>query len=125
MATFALASILHGMAVVAIANRYSTRLPLRTSGRAERVRAFLPLAAPALLLVPAVVLLIPITVGLAVTAIASQIRPVAQAAQSRAVLVGGRIALAVLAVALLPGTVTDLRDVIDRDAAAVSVSLRR
>jgi len=50
VATFALASILHGMAVVAIANRYSRSFPPAGRERPVRVRAIAPLV---LLLLPA------------------------------------------------------------------------
>jgi hypothetical protein len=53
-----------------------------------------------------------------VTIAASRIRPVVRIARSRGALLAGRIAMSVAAVALLPGAITDLRDVIDRDDAA-------
>lgn len=120
VATFGLAAVLHGMAVVAIANRYSTKFPPEASGLAGRARAVLPLTLPTLMLVPGVFLVIPIVVGLAITVAISQIGPAARAARSRAALVIGRIAVSVVAVALLPSTVIDLRDVIVRDDSAIS-----
>jgi hypothetical protein len=124
--TFGLAAVLHGMAVVAIANRYSHSFPPQASSRDERVRAVLPLTLPALLLVPGVFLLIPLAVGLALTVAVSQIGRAVQVAHSRTALLAGRIAVSVVAVALLPGTITDLRDVIVRDdTAAVSTQSER
>ena len=65
--TFSLAAILHGMAVVAIANRYSTRFPAPVGSRAGRVRTVLPLVLPVLLLIPGVFLVFLLTMGLVVT----------------------------------------------------------
>jgi hypothetical protein len=116
--TFGLASILHGMAVVAIANRYSHSFPPDATSRAGqpgRGWAIAPLVPPVLMLVPGFVLLLPIVVGLAITCAASRVGPVVRAVRSRGALLAGRIAIGVAAVALLPGTIIDLRDVIDRD----------
>jgi hypothetical protein len=76
--------------------------------------------------VPGVFLLIPLAVGLALTVAVSQIGRAVQVAHSRTALLAGRIAVSVVAVALLPGTITDLRDVIVRDdTAAVSTQSER
>jgi hypothetical protein len=121
--TFALAAVLHGMAVVAIANRYSATLPPRTRTRAHWVRAVAPLVIPVLLLVPGAFLLLPLLVGLAITVLGSQVVPLVGVLRSRAALVAGRVALAVLFVALLPGAALDLRDVVVRpEVPAVSTS---
>lgn len=133
LATFALATILHGMAVVAIANRFSGRFPAAATAATastpsrvptrERVRAALPLVLPALLLIPAVFLLIPLTIGLVVTVAASQVPPLVRALRSRAVVIGGRVILAMVGVALLPGAVLDLVDVVDRDTPAAAATV--
>jgi hypothetical protein len=121
VATFGLASVFHGMAVAAIANRYSNSFPPEARSWARRTRVVLPLILPTLLLVPGVSLLGPVVVGLAITVALSQIGSVDRVARSRAAIIAGRIAVSVVAVALLPGTISDLRDVIVRDdAAAVS-----
>ncbi len=112
--TFGLAAMLHGMAVVAIANRYSTMFPPPTRTRAQWARVVAPLLLPALLLLPAMFLLLPLILGLAVTVIGSQIVPLQRALRSRMAVVVGRVALAVLFVTLLPGAVLDLRDVVVR-----------
>lgn len=65
-------------------------------------------------------LLLVVGVGLAVTAALSQVAPAVRAVRSRAAIVAGRVAVAGFALALLPGTVADLRDVIDRDDATES-----
>jgi hypothetical protein len=114
VAAFGLASVFHGMAVVAIANRYSHDFPPKASTRA-RAWAVLPLVLPALLLIPAFFLLIAIVVGLVITIAASRIQPVVEFVRSRGALVGGRIAVVLLALVLLPGTITDVHDVIVRD----------
>ena len=118
--TFSLAVVLHGMAVAAFANRYSTTLPPKASGRAERIRAFAPVALPALMLVPGAALLIVLSVGLVITVLLSQVTPLVSALRSRASVVAGRAVLAVVALALLPGSLTDLRDVVVRDGSATS-----
>jgi hypothetical protein len=113
-ATFSLAAILHGMAVVAIANRYSHTIPPQSTSRARRVRAILPLIPPILLVVPFFLVLVPLAIGLAIALVGSQVGLVVRAVRSRAALLAGRIAVGILVVFLLPGTVTDLRDVIVR-----------
>ena len=109
-----LASVFHGMAVVAIANRYSNDLPPRASTRA-RTWAVLPLVLPALLLIPAFSLLIAIVVGLVITIAASRIQPVVGFVRSRGALVGGRRRRGAPCTRPLPGTITDVHDVIVRD----------
>ena len=52
LVTFGLAAILHGMAVVAIANRYSHAIPPHATSRARQIRAIVPLIPPTLLVVP-------------------------------------------------------------------------
>jgi hypothetical protein len=123
VATFALTAILHGMAVVAIGNRYSQAFPPELTAPAERARAVGPLVLPVLLLVPGVSLLVVILLGLVVAVVASQIPPLVRTLRSRAVVVAGRVALASLALVLLPGTVTDLRDVIVRDGSGQEAGL--
>ncbi|MEA2902342.1 MAG: hypothetical protein QOH36_2229 [Actinomycetota bacterium] len=118
--TFSLAAVFHGMAVVALVNRYSTRFPPPAGSRASRVRSVLPLVLPALLLIPGAFLVFPLTIGLVATLVASRIPPVGRALRSGAAVVAGRIALAVVALAFLPGAVVDLHDVIVRDPPAVS-----
>jgi hypothetical protein len=123
--TFALAALLHGMAVVAIANRYSHALPPHVTSRARWVRAALPLILPALLVALFFFALVPIAVGLAIALIGSQIGVVVRAVRSRAALVAGRVAITLVVVLVLPGTVTDLRDVIVRRDDAASSTRER
>lgn len=113
--TYALAALFHGMAVVAFANRFSRTFPPEAKNRPARTRALLVLALPVLMLIPGVFLLVPILMGLVVTVVASRIGPLVRAVRSRGFVVGGRVIVAALALVLLPGAVTDLRDVIDRD----------
>lgn len=114
VATFGLAAVLHGMAVVAIANRYSAVLPPKGRDRIALVRAWIPLVLPALLLIPAVFLVIPIAIGLVLALVVSRVDAARRIARTRGFLVAGRIAIAVVALALLPGTVADLYDVVFR-----------
>jgi hypothetical protein len=118
--TFGFACLVHGMAVVAIANRYSHALPPREATRPARVRAVLPLLLPALLFVPGALLLGPVLVALGVTLLATRSQAIVQAVRSRTALVVGRVALALVVLALLPSTVADLVDVVDRPAGAAA-----
>jgi hypothetical protein len=116
VAAFGLAAVVHGMAVVAIANRYSHHFPPPASTRAERARAFVPLGVAALVLTPGLpFILANVAVGLVITIAASRIEPVVAFVRSRGALVGGRIAVLLLVVAMLPGSIADVHDVIVRD----------
>jgi hypothetical protein len=108
-----LLSVVHGLAVVAIANRYSHALPGARS-RAGRLASVMPLVLPALLLVLLVPLLGAVVVGLVVTVAAARAAPLVRAVRSSGALVAGRLAVAVAVFALPPGTISDLRDVVDR-----------
>jgi len=113
--TFGLAAIFHGMAVVAIANRYSHAIPPRSSSRAHQLRAILPVIPPALLLVPGISLLVPLAIGLLIALVGSQISAVVRALRSRAALLAGRVAISLVVLATLPNTLNDLRSVVVRD----------
>jgi len=113
-ATFGAVSVFHGMAVVAMANRYSHEIPAATATRAGQARVVLPLALPALLLVPGAVLLVPLALGLVVALAVSRTGPAVRLARSRGTVLAGRIVFGATAVALLPGTLSDLHDVIVR-----------
>jgi|Tabmets5t2r1_1033131.scaffolds.fasta_scaffold00203_3 hypothetical protein len=123
VATFGMASIFHGMAVVAIANRYTHSFPPEATTRAARVRAVLPLILPALLLIPFFIILLNIAAGLAIYIAASRSGPIVRFARSRGALLAGRVAVGLVVVALLPGAITDLRDVIVRDDTAAPTDL--
>jgi Ca2+/Na+ antiporter len=112
--SFGLAALLHGMTVVAIANRFSSSFPPKAQDRATRARALLPLLLPVLMLIPGAFLLIPIVLGLVLAVAASRVNAAQRIARSRGFLVAGRVAIAVVALVLLPGAVLDLRDVISR-----------
>jgi hypothetical protein len=118
VATFGLASIFHGMAVVAIANRYTHSFPPTATSRAARVRAVLPVVFPTLLLIPFFFLLLPVVAGLAIAIAVSRSGPIMRCARSRGALLAGRVVVGLVVVALLPGAVIDLRDVIVRDDTA-------
>jgi ABC-type tungstate transport system substrate-binding protein len=123
VATFGLASIFHGMAVVAIANRYSHTFPPDATSRAARARAFLPLVFPVLLLIPFFFFLLPILAGLVLYIAVSRSGPIVRFARSRGALLAGRVAVGLVVVALLPGAVTDVHDVIVRDDTAALTHL--
>ncbi|MFZ6004752.1 MAG: hypothetical protein ACOYXM_12575 [Actinomycetota bacterium] len=118
LVTFGATAILHGMAVTAICNRYSGAFP-RAAGasRSERNRVIAPLVLPALLLIPGVLLLLPLTVGLGLTVASSQVPILVRGVRSRGALVAGRVAVGLIALAYLPGAVDDLIDVVDREEA--------
>ena len=109
--TFSLACLLHGMAVAAFANRYSAAFPPRQRDRAALRLTLLPLALPALLFIPGAPLLIPIALALVVAVSLLAMEGLQRAVSSDAALVTGRVLLAILALALLPGTASDLYDV--------------
>jgi hypothetical protein len=115
--TFGLTCVFHGMAVAAIANQYSTGLPPAANNRAAWIRPLVPLALPAVFVVVPFVAAV-LVVGLVLTVAVSRIAPVVRAAHSRGALLAGRIAVCAAALALLPGTILDLRDVIVRDDSA-------
>ena len=116
--TFGLACVLHGMAVIAFANRYSHSL--RPATRVS-VGAVVPLVLPALIVMLFFFSLVPVVLGLALTLVVSRFDRVTRIARSRGALVAGRVAIGVVAIALLPGTIDDLRAVTVRDeTAAVS-----
>ncbi|MET0197417.1 MAG: hypothetical protein ABW364_09315, partial [Rhodococcus fascians] len=61
-----------------------------------------------------------VVLGLAVTVVASRFDSVARIARSRGALVAGRVAIGVVAIALLPGTINDLHAVTVRDEPAAA-----
>lgn len=111
--TFGLTAVAHGMAVVAIANRYSHELP--PEGGRVGARAIAPLVLPALLLIPGAPLLLPIGAGLVLVVVVTRLPAAVRAARSPALVTAGRAAVAVAALALLPGAATDVYDVVVRD----------
>jgi hypothetical protein len=120
VATFGAACLLHGMAVAAIANRYSQTMPPPVPDRVGWLKAIVPLALPLLVALPAVVFMAPVLLVMALIVLLSQIRPVVRFGRSRRALVAGWVVLGIVAVALLPFTLADLGDIIVRDGTAVS-----
>jgi hypothetical protein len=112
---FGLAAVVHGMAIAAIADRYSRSFPPVAADAGTRVRAVAPLILPALLLIPGVFLLLPIAAGLVVALVASQIPPLVRAVRGRTALVAGRVVVGAAALLLLPGAVADVYDVVVRE----------
>jgi hypothetical protein len=112
--TFGLAAVAHGMAVAAVANRFSRVFPPAGRQRAVRLRAGLPLVPPLLLLIPGVTMLVPIGVGLVVAVVLLKVDASRRITASRPFQLGGSVALALLAITLAPGAVADLRDIVAR-----------
>jgi hypothetical protein len=112
VATFGAAAVVHGMAVAAFANRFSTAFPPPRPDASARVRSVLPLTVPVLFLIPGAFLLVPIALGLLLGLAVLKVEGGARIARNRTFLVAGRVVIAVLALALLPGTLTDLWDVL-------------
>lgn len=77
------------------------------------------------MLIPGVLALVPLAVGLVATLVLSRLRPVVRALRSPAVVTAARVALVAVALVLLPGTVSDLRQVVDRDGTAAGASVLR
>lgn len=112
--TFGLASIVHGMAVVALANRYSRTLPLTGKSRVARVRQLAPLILPVLFMVPAAFLLVPLGLGLGFGVLVLRVDGRERITAHRAFLLGPRLAILLVGLAFLPATVVDLRAVLFR-----------
>lgn len=99
--------LFQGMVVVALAGRYSQALPLVAS-RPRAIAAYAPL----LLLIP-LFLVIPAIIAAGLLAVVvSQIRPVVALWQDRRVVTVGRVALAAVGLAALPGFVSALVDLL-------------
>lgn len=108
--TFGLATLLHGAAVAAFANRYSHALPIEGT-KAERARALAPATVPALIMVPGFFVLAVLSAATVVTSLAWQVRPLARALRSRSVDVAVRLALAGFALVLAPAALRDLVEI--------------
>jgi hypothetical protein len=99
--------LFHGMVVAALAGRYSRALPLVAS-RSRAIAAYAPL----LLLIP-LFLVIPVIIAAGLVAgVVSQIRPVVALWHDRRVVTVGRVALAAVGLAALPGFVSALVDIL-------------
>ncbi|MEO6714088.1 MAG: hypothetical protein ABIM89_11750 [Mycobacteriales bacterium] len=110
--TFGAAAILHGMAVAAFANRYSASFPPAGADSQARKNGLLPLVLPGLFLIPGFFLLLPIGLGLVVVLVANRLARGSRLSPSPRLILAGRIAISVLALLLLPGTVQNLVDII-------------
>jgi hypothetical protein len=104
---FLVLGLFQGMVVAALAGRYSRALPLVAS-RPRVIAAYAPL----LLLIP-LFLVIPVIIAAGLVAVAvSQIRPVVALWRDRRVVTVGRVALAAVGLAALPGFVSALVDIL-------------
>jgi hypothetical protein len=114
--TFGASVVLHGMAVVAIANRYSAALAPEPSGDRRHWTVVLPLFLAAVVLAPGALVLVPVVVvGLVVAIAVSRSTTVLDVVASGRLLTIGRAALLAATVALLPGTLLGLHDVVVRE----------
>jgi hypothetical protein len=113
--TLGVASVLHGMAVAAFANRYSHHLPAEPSGR-DLLRAGLPLALPVLFLAASIIGAAIVAIGLLLVVIASRVPLAVDRARARTIRLVGRITIVLGVGLVLPGTVADLADIADRGA---------
>ena len=109
LVAFSAVVVLHGMVVAALAARYASALPLLAWDRR-------PLAghAPLLLLLPAVLPVLVLTlVGIVVVGL-SQLEPVRRAVGTRAATLVGRAVVAAVALVALPGFVDAVVDIAGR-----------
>ena len=111
---FGLAAVVHGMAVAAVANRFSQAFPGSWQRRGGRFRCLLLVVPPVLVLVPGAVLLLPVVAGLAVCLAVSRLQAGPRLLRSNGLGLAVRGVVLVAAASLLPGTVLDLRDVLSR-----------
>ncbi|HVL92575.1 MAG TPA: hypothetical protein VM264_04450, partial [Acidimicrobiales bacterium] len=98
--------IVHGMAVTALAARYSRTLPLPSADRRSLARH-----APLALLLPAAPVLVVVAVVGALAVGLSRVEPVVAFLRSTRALVVGRWALVAVSLVALPGSVSALVDI--------------
>ena len=101
--------VLHGMLVAALAARYSRALPMVSTDRRSLLAH-----APLLVLIPAVPALVIAAVGGVVAVGLSRLQPLVETLRSHKTLVGGRIMLAGVGLAALPGCVITVVDIAGR-----------
>jgi hypothetical protein len=101
--------VLCGMLVAALAGRYSSTLPLVAADRRS-----LAAHAPLLVLIPAVPALAAAAVGGVLAVGLSRLQPVVETLRSHKALVGGRILLAGVVIAALPGCLSTVVDIAGR-----------
>lgn len=108
--TFGLASVAHGMAIAAIANRFSQAFPsgLRSGSKTARAAVMGGLALPVLFLIPGAFLLVPLGAGMVFAIGWLRLRDASVLARSPFVTRLGRVAGVAVALAFLPWTVMDL-----------------
>ena len=101
--------VVHGMLVAALAARYSTALPLIAANRRS-----LFAHAPLLILIPAFPVLAVTAIGGVVAIGLSRLKPLVEWFRSPKTLVGGRILLAGIGLAALPGCISAIVDIAAR-----------
>lgn len=114
--TFGATVVLHGMAVVAIANRYSATVAAPPSPGARRWIAVLPLVSAAAILAPGAPVLVPVVgAGLLVVVATSRSTTLVDVVRSGRLVPIGRALLLAAIVVSLPGTLVGLHDVVVGD----------
>ena len=106
---FAALVVAHGMAVAAVAGRYSRTLPLLARDLPSIVAH-----APLLLVGPVAAVLVPVALVGALTVLAARLRGVAAALRSRRCTVLGRAALVAVLLVSAPGFVSTVADILGR-----------
>lgn len=106
---FVAMALLQGMALVAFAGKISSLLP-EPSMRPLTLIAYAPL----LIVVPSVIVPVVLVVGFALSVAIVRTNRALDALRSRAVLVGGRIAIGAVTVAALPGAVMAIASIAGR-----------
>ncbi|HUR49845.1 MAG TPA: hypothetical protein VMY88_10025 [Acidimicrobiales bacterium] len=112
--TFGLATIAHGMAVAAIANRFSRAFPATVAAgnpTPSRVSTILALVPPVLLLIPGFFVLILLVPGLVFAVGVLRVTKALESWRSPRVLRVGRVAGVAIAAVYLPWTVIDLASI--------------
>ena len=110
--TFGLLAVVHGMTVASFASRYSQAFAPNPEGPLSRRRIAVPLIGPTLFALVSVVAAAALLAGMVVAVAASRLAPLVAAMRSRTLVLAGRAALALLAVGLAPGAISDLRAII-------------
>ena len=100
------------MTVASLASRYSQAFAPNPDGPLRRRRIAVPLIGSALFALVSVAAAAALLAGMVVAVAASRLAPLVDAVRSRTLVLAGRVALALLAVGLAPGAISDLRAII-------------
>ena len=108
VAAFLALGLFHGMAIAAVAGRYSRALPL-LSGEPRAIAAYAPAL---LLLIPAIAVVAVVLVGGLVALVGSRIPRLPAVWQDRRVVVAGRVVLTAAGLVALPGFIAALAQIL-------------